>query len=285
VDSDWYERLRADGLLDLLAPYQPVVVGAYPLGIAADGSPVEIACRSADLPAFARVLERVYGERPGFGLYPGALDGEEAVFAEFDAGGVPVEVSAQTEHVHRRLGAATLGVARVLEERGPVDRQRLATQVASGDDWLDAAQRQFDLSRTALESLAGAAPAVVRRVSGVHEPLPALRSYLLPVVVGLAADLLIALVGAARHSGDLTGTMLVVEAAILGAVFGARMGLVAALTPLVLFALLVGASALVGTESGDGLGSQLAAFLFVLVLVGGAAFTTGAIRDRYFSRA
>jgi Domain of unknown function (DUF4269) len=285
VHPDWYERLQEDGLLDVLAPYQPVVVGVYPLGIAADDAPVEIVCRSTDLPAFARVVERVYGGRPGFGLYPGALDGEEAVFAEFEAGGVPVEVSAQAEHVHRRLGAATMGVARVLAERGPVDRQRLATQVASGDDWLDAAQRQFDLSRTAVESLAGAAPAVVRRVSGVREPLPALRSYVLPIAVGCAADVLIALVGAARHSGGLTGTMLVIEALVLGAIFGVRMGLVAALVPLALFALLVGGSMLVGSERHDDLGTQLVDFLFVAVLVGGAAFIAGAIRDRYFARA
>ena len=62
MTDDWYARLQASGLLDTLAPYAPVLVGAYPLGIAPPGSRIEIVCRATDLPAFARTLERTYGE-------------------------------------------------------------------------------------------------------------------------------------------------------------------------------------------------------------------------------
>ena len=54
VNDDWYPRLQASGLLDTLAPYTPVLVGAYPLGVAPDGAPIEIVCRAVDLTAFAR---------------------------------------------------------------------------------------------------------------------------------------------------------------------------------------------------------------------------------------
>src|SRR5438309_10577963 len=114
--DDWYPRLQATGLLDTLSPYSPVLVGSYPLGVAAGGNAIEIVCRAADLPAFARALERAYGGSEGFALHPGALDDEDAVFAEFTLDGMPFEVGAQAEHVNRRLGAATLGIARVLEE-------------------------------------------------------------------------------------------------------------------------------------------------------------------------
>ncbi|MDX6548011.1 MAG: hypothetical protein QOG33_1561, partial [Gaiellales bacterium] len=103
--DDWYPRLQASGLLDTLAPYTPVLVGAHPLGLAAEGMPIEIVCRAIDLAAFARVVERTYGQREGFSLHPGTLDDEEAVFAEFTLDGLLLEVSAQREHVHRRLGA------------------------------------------------------------------------------------------------------------------------------------------------------------------------------------
>ncbi|HUZ83911.1 MAG TPA: alpha/beta hydrolase, partial [Gaiellales bacterium] len=110
LSGGWYDRISAEGMLDVLAPYQPVVVGAHPLGLAAADTPVEVVCRATDLPAFARTVERAFGRRHGFALHGGSLDGEEAVFAEFDVSGLPVQLSAQAEHVHRRLGAATLGL-------------------------------------------------------------------------------------------------------------------------------------------------------------------------------
>ena len=98
-------------------------------------------CRATDLPAFARVVERAYGSEGGFALHGGSLDGEEAVFAELALEGLPLEIAAQPEHVHRRLGAATLGIDRILAESPPSARARLAAAVAAGDDWLSAARR------------------------------------------------------------------------------------------------------------------------------------------------
>jgi hypothetical protein len=284
VTDDWYTRLLATGLLDLLAPYQPAIVGAYPLDIATPEGRIEIVCRAADLPAFARVLKSTYGERDGdFAVYGGTLDAEEAVFAEFTLDGLPLEVSAQREHVHRRLGAATLGMSRALEQAGPVTRARLAAAVAGGTDWLDAGTQQLDLSRTALESLSTANPALVARVMGVPRPGPKLREYTTAILVAIIADLLIVGAGAARGSQEYTGLMFMLEAAALGLVFGARLAVVATLTPLVAFGLLIFSSAAVGTEGWDT--QQAADYLFVAVLVASAAGLVGLLRDRYFPRA
>ena len=284
MTDDWYTRLLATGLLDLLAPYQPAIVGAYPLDIAPPEGRIEIVCRAADLGAFARVLRTSYGERDeDFAVYGGSLDAEEAVFAEFTLDGLPLEVSAQREHVHRRLGAATLGLSRALEQAGPISRARLAAAVADGSDWLEAGTRQLDLSRTALESLSTANPALVARVMGVPRPGPKLREYTTAILVGIVADFLIVAAGAARGSQEYTGLMITVEAAVLGLVFGARLAVVATLTPLVAFGLLIFSSAAVGTEGWDT--QQAADYLFVAVLVASAAGVVGLLRDRYFPRA
>ena len=118
MSQDWYDRLLESGVMDTLAPYNPVVVGAYPLGIPAPHSRIEIVCRSVDLPAFARVVERSYGDAEGFAMHPGRLDEEEAVFAEFELDGLPLEVAAQPDHVHQRLAAATIGISRMLDVQG-----------------------------------------------------------------------------------------------------------------------------------------------------------------------
>jgi hypothetical protein len=286
VTEDWYQELRDAGVLDVLAPYQPAVVGAHPLGVAAPGTPVEIVCRAADLPAFARVMERTFGASDGFALHGGSLDGEEAVFAEFALDGLSLEVAAQPEHVHRRLGAVTLGIDRVLTESPPVARRRLAAAVAAGEDWLDAAVDQLDLSRMALESLANANPALVARVMGIRRPGPQIREYVIAVVLGAAAEVLIVAAGAARGSQEYTGLMLMIEAGVLGILFGARLGLVAALAPLVGMGAVIASSITVGSETcSPDCGQQSVSYLFVGVLVAAAAGTAGALRDRYFPRA
>ena len=286
MTDDWYPRLLATGLLDVLAPYQPAIVGSHPLGIAPPGARVEIVCRAADLSGFARVLENTYGGREQeFAVYGGTLDAEEAVFAEFTLDGIPLEVSAQREHVHRRLGAATLGLSRALEQAGPVTKARLAATVADGRDWLDAGTEQLDLSRSALESLSTANSALVARVMGVPRPGPKLREYTTAILVSIAADLLIVAAGAARGSQEYTGLMFMIQAGVLGLVFGARLAVVATLTPLVAFGLLVLSSIAVGNETcTPDCAQQAADYLYVAVLVASAAGILGLLRDRYFPR-
>lgn len=287
MTDDWYPRLLATGLLDVLAPYQPAIVGSYPLGIAPADARIEIVCRAADLSAFARVLENTYGEKDDeLAVYPGTLDAEEAVFAEFTLDGLPLEVSAQREHVHRRLGAATLGLSRALEQAGPVTTARLAAAVADGGDWLEAGTAQLDLSRTALESLSTANTALVARVMGVPRPGPKLREYTTAIAVSIGADLLIVAAGAARGSQEYTGLMFMLEAGILGLVFGARLAVVATLTPLLAFGLLILSSIAIGSETcTPDCAQQAADYLFVAVLVTSASGVAGLLRDRYFPRA
>ncbi len=282
---DWYERLQADGLLDALAPFQPAVVGAYPLNVAGQETPLEVVCRSVDLPAFARLMERSYGDRPGFALHGGELDGEDAVFCEFDLDGLPMEVAAQPEYVHRRLGAATLGLDRVLDESGPVARNRLAAAVGRGEDWLEAGLEQLNLSRAAVESLASANPQLVRQVMGLPGPRMPLSQYVAPLLVGALADLLIVVAGSIRGSQEYTGVMLLAEAVVLGAVFGARLGLVAALVPLVPAGIWLIGPILVGQGScSPDCGQTLAGYVYVPALVASAAGVSGLLRDRYRPR-
>ena len=58
----------------------------------------------------------------------------------------------------------------MLNESGELARNRLRGRVANGQDWLDAAMEQFDLTRAALESLSTANPSLVRQVMGIKGP-------------------------------------------------------------------------------------------------------------------
>lgn len=283
MDEEWYNRIVADGLLDELAPYNPVIVGVYPLRVAGPEDQVEIVCRAVDLPAFARALERTRGAYEGYAAYGGTLDNEDAVFIEFAIDGLPVQVAAQAEHVNKRLGRATLGIDRVLDETGDVSRTRLAGRVARGQDWLEAAMDQFNLTRAALESLSTANPGLVRQVMGIKSARLPMAAYVLPLVVGFSADALIVFAGWARGSQEYTGVLLVLEAALLGYIFGARLAIVGAVTPLVAAGFWLGAPLLLGNSNGCGgdCGTTVVGYGFLMVLVVSAAGFVGALRDRY----
>ena len=98
------------------------------------------------------------------------------MFAEFELDGLPLEVAAQPDHVHQRLAAATIGISRMLDVQGDTSRARLEAAVARGEDWLDAALLQTDLSRAAIEAFSTANPSVMRRVLGVKGPPVPLRA-------------------------------------------------------------------------------------------------------------
>ena len=282
--EDWYQRLAGAGVLDVLAPYQPAVVGAYRWH-AAEG-PVEIVCRATDLPAFATVVERAYGSEGGFALHGGSLDGEEAVFAELALEGLPLEIAAQPEHVAPPAGS---GDARHRPHRSRSRRRRpgrLAAAVAAGDDWLERRGRSVrpltDGARVAREREPGPGGA-----GDGHPPpragRPRLRDRRRP---GVAAEILIVAAGAARGSQEYTGLMLMLQAVVLGLLFGARLGLVAALAPLAGMGAVIASSITVGSETcSPDCGQQSVSYLFVGVLVAAAAGTAGVLRDRYFPRA
>ncbi|HUZ84201.1 MAG TPA: hypothetical protein VMU66_05865, partial [Gaiellales bacterium] len=182
-------------------------------------------------------------------------------------------------------GAATLGLDRALSQAPAVTRARLAEAVAGGEDWLEAAIRQTGLSRVALESLSTANPSLARQVMGRPQPRIPLREYALPVLAGTVAMGLIVVASLARGNPGLIGIMFVLEAALLGGIWGARLGVVAALVPLALIGLDLVGSVVVGSERcSPGCGQQVADGLFVGVLVASAAGVTGLVRDRYFPR-
>ena len=147
----------------------------------------------------------------------------------------------------------------MFDVQGDTSRARLEAAVARGEDWLDAALLQTDLSRAAIEAFSTANPSVMRRVLGVKGPPVPLAQYVVPVLLGLVSMILIVLATAGRGSADFTGLMLLLEAAVLGAVFGTRLGMAAALTPLVLIGLVIVPTTATGGDQCDpDCGSQLA---------------------------
>jgi hypothetical protein len=107
--------------------------------------------------------------------------------------------------------------------------------------------------------------------------VPDVRRFVLPVVCGAISEgLLILLLAKAGGAAAPAALLFVFEAAILGFVFGPGPGTVGADAPVVVFGIVVLATA----SSGDR-GSDIAVLAFVLLLLGFTAWFVGALRRRY----
>jgi len=105
----------------------------------------------------------------------------------------------------------------------------------------------------------------------------AARPYILPLVCSFVAEGLLTLVlSQAGAAAALASLLFVLQAGILGFVFGPAPGAIAAIAPVALFGVIDAA-----TCSGSDCGSHVAIVIFLMILLGFTAAMTGALRTRY----
>ncbi|MEO9177048.1 MAG: hypothetical protein ABI317_16160 [Gaiellales bacterium] len=104
-----------------------------------------------------------------------------------------------------------------------------------------------------------------------------LRRFVLPIACGsIAEGLLILLLAKAGGAAAPAALLFVLEAAILGWVFGPEAGTLGATAPVLVFGIVV-----LATDSSGDRGSDVAVIVFVLVLLGFTAWFVAALRRRY----
>jgi hypothetical protein len=106
---------------------------------------------------------------------------------------------------------------------------------------------------------------------------PVVSRYGIPLACAFAAEGLLTLVLSQASSAAAAASILFLfEAAILGWVFGAGPGGLAAIAPVAVFGVIDAA-----TCSGSDCGAHIAIVLFLMLLLGFTAWMTGTLRARY----
>jgi hypothetical protein len=104
-----------------------------------------------------------------------------------------------------------------------------------------------------------------------------LRRVIVPLVCAFAAEgLLILVLSQASSAAAPASLLFLLEAGILGYVFGAGPGGIAAIAPVAVFGVVDAA-----TCSGSDCGSHVAIVIFLMLLLGCTAAMVGALRRRY----
>lgn len=106
-------------LFSILAEFDPVLAGTYPLGIETPESDLDILCHADDLARFTQVVETVYGDEDDFTLRERVKDGLPSVICNFNAGRLPIELFAQARPTEeQRAYRHMVAEARLLREGG-----------------------------------------------------------------------------------------------------------------------------------------------------------------------
>ena len=125
--SSYQDAIRRTGILDLLAPFDPHVVGTLPLGIALPDSDIDIVCHAANPGALAEPIWTAFSTIEGFALYRWSAKGRPLV-AKFEAEGWPFEIFASNQLVSDQPGFQHFKVEqRLLDLGGFVLRDQIMT--------------------------------------------------------------------------------------------------------------------------------------------------------------
>ena len=106
-------------IFSVLAEFEPLLAGTFPLGIETPQSDLDIICFAEDLAHFAKIVTDAYGDQEGCELHQTEKNGLPTQICRFRVREIPVEFFAQPRHsedqnAYRHL----IAEARLLREGG-----------------------------------------------------------------------------------------------------------------------------------------------------------------------
>lgn len=99
----YQDAIRRSHILDLLAPFDPHVVGTLPLGIALPDSDIDIVCHSPNPDAVTELIWTAFSSADHFALYRWSVKGRPLI-ARFEAESWPFEIFVNPEPVADQAG-------------------------------------------------------------------------------------------------------------------------------------------------------------------------------------
>ena len=120
-----YRLLTATRIIDLLRPFDPVVVGTIPLEINVPGSDIDLICCCKNDSGFKSVLSsfEIYQD---YELIEADVNGIFTIICRFSTGGFPVEIFAQNRPVREQEAYRHMLIEyNILQQRGDVFKKEI----------------------------------------------------------------------------------------------------------------------------------------------------------------
>jgi hypothetical protein len=90
-----YFALKESRVFDVLAAFNPILVGSIPLEIYLESSDIDIVCEANDIDMIQRLLSTHYGDYPQFRAWFRTIRGNLSAITSFTCGGFILEVFSQ----------------------------------------------------------------------------------------------------------------------------------------------------------------------------------------------
>ena len=126
IQKKAFQLLKSLNIMDLLARFDPILVGTIPINIAIEGSDLDIICYWEDKAEFERIIKGRFSDSRGFTISESDYSGELSVVSNFMAGNFKVEIFGQNIPTRFQNGYLhMLAEYHLLNEHGEGFRQKV----------------------------------------------------------------------------------------------------------------------------------------------------------------
>ncbi|WP_340009463.1 DUF4269 domain-containing protein [Paenibacillus sp. FSL K6-0276] len=133
VQKEVYNLLKELDIMNLLADYNPMLVGTVPLGIQVEGSDLDIICEVHDPAEFKALVVRYFGAMEGFVSESRVVQSIPRTKVNFMVRGWPIELFGQPRPTELQNGYLHMIVeAEILAHMGDDFRQQIIMMKSNG---------------------------------------------------------------------------------------------------------------------------------------------------------
>lgn len=126
VQQQVYHTLSSHQILELLAAFNPVVVGTFPLDIAIETSDIDIACQFENVEVFQSIVQNNFSSCKGFSDLVFEMRKMKTYVANFILDDFPIELFAQAIPVSAQYGYRHMVIEHeILQEQGPIFKTQI----------------------------------------------------------------------------------------------------------------------------------------------------------------
>lgn len=116
-----YDLLMGNQILDALAPFNPILVGTFPIN-----SDLDIICCWSDKAAFISTISKQFGQQAAFSLHETRFNAMDTVVANFTIGNYPIEIFGQPVPIREQNAYRHMVIENdILNQRGKTFRQQI----------------------------------------------------------------------------------------------------------------------------------------------------------------
>lgn len=128
-----YDILTAHRVFEILADFDPILVGTIPIDIAIDSSDLDIGCYWKDKVDFIAILEKAFSQYRAFACQELIIDGVETIVANFFIDTIEIEIFGQNIPTKQQNGYRHMLIEhQLLQERGEAFRESIIALKKSG---------------------------------------------------------------------------------------------------------------------------------------------------------